>query len=1752
MTKARKFDINKIMHTVCQNLCVCFPGASVYLSLASRDFTNMKYVMYEPSYENPFLFTLYHRQGFEWNAVGRHATSFTIDAPLSLLDKNFKNFNYISYVPFAQMRFPRIVVPIRAGDISLGMLGFENFDIYKSGAYEALANKEELMHWLEEIGLIAGKLFYDGREQISLHSLQSFLLSSVSDYKHLLRNILISSLKVLQGCRLMEIWQIKKTAAMATPQVKNKTKNKSQPVTQTKEYEVSSMLHAWPVSDSLPTKYLKLCNIQITVTPANQLVKTPPTKTLMGFLKGRQAAPVVTRSMSLESVFTMTHNYVVGINYNGFEHIQVLNPIDTTLMGDSFVFTLSDITLYLTSDRNIYISVYETNDRNDILRRNAIMCQLITLNEREINRKLLPDSKVNEPMSYSFQCKCVWPHKSSAAQKQAYMKLLQQVYSFPFQIISAKGLKSVDLVGSSDPFCELYCNGTLIGKTSVQRNNINPVWNETIELVLSSLKGAADVNINIEIFDMTLMGKGESLGEVELTLEQLLNPPDLPIEIPLSERAGQKSKGTSGSLTLLHSIVKQKMEVESQATTGKNEEENALSRLRTVKRISSYYEPTLQLTVDHAENLNLKNAYVNIYAVDVLRGQKMQDELEPVAVTRVVENTQHPSWNQTISVSLNLPKDKRREVTIDDLKLWPKILIEVFDKDASFLGGDKFLGCAEISSQDYSFLEYTSYVLQHSQKYKKQTKHIGGSIFLKYRVEENTSTSDAQQLFFSPRRTLDMTCFVDIQIQAVRGLVAGVFGKLSPYCVVSIDGTKIGETSTKKATATPSWSNEKFSLRLSQLGYGWKHLTVEVYSRSGNKKSQEGTLLGRCQIPVLEVVYPSSGELSAPLKVNDLTKATLVYRMTRYEMVQHLNILPRRLELLDGAIVEGDIDLVSSPLQDHFKDTKFQLVNDKMEMKVVLDPISERERQEKENISLPNTLKKLEDDTRKYYESSFDQCGLISELHLGQVLSSLERDEKTVLHLDQSDVFVLPMIYDDPSNPAGESLALVTRYSTGKIPKRDVEFLYKLRKVILSSFSLFTSKNQRELLRQRSLEAFQNMSDDIKRFPIDQLYMQMLQDLSAVYPCEIQYFSVEVSSANKRLYCLQECDLENGCLKTSSHCNELILACSALCNHGIMVQGYRGEVRVASQQWEKVSQSNFQPLSDVANTLSNINALSLVDDITSLMKSHALLGSCVIPVMVNKEVMVGVLAINGIDRLPQSIYHVLTENKTHVECEWLEEGISEHMLRIGEALGRAIFKSRVNEIVRDLKTYVVRDFTDVRDVIRYTLRRLIVAIPLCEEITLWRILIPPEHMMVPASENAVVKPATTSRNILSNLFKGWRTEAPTATPPPMAPAVPQMPLYTNGAITKHSVLVSGSFDIDVRKMLQLPDERQIAQMKASLQHNAILSSRESSPQEGMTRAQALEKQRKSVATLDASVIHANTGKVQAAEEQYRRIKWRMQYPDFSVANETDDELMLHEEKDESESSDSESESMSSHLKAESVTEEDEASRQNKISDDNMLFIHSEMYRNIKGLRKTSFYISNGYYLTCIPSAAHVVLKQLFSCEEINRKLEKTDTPPVVAEMKSSRSDSATPETGEKLLEKQDSSNKLQPSPREKRPHIAGASNAGAKPKLQKKKSKIPMEGEMRPPLPPGPPPKTPDTPKSEDKTAPPPEKPEKKEEEKSLEYEFAFAVRASGVANTGGYGVIGPEVGDALNEVSSALTALLVKIHGMKQKNSSA
>ena len=1394
MSRKNKFNLCAIFKRMTNVISTCFPGTKSFIALLSKDSKSMRYSMFEKSIENesaPSLFTLWENEGVEWNCVGRHAGNGSTISVVDLIKADPK-FEFVSFSRFQQFRSPRLCSPLVCGDVSLGVVGIESFDIYRAGTCKNLTELKPIQDWLDEVGSLCGSVLYAGRENNVLKLLESYVLLSSSSVSGLLKVLLENSLQILQGCRLMEIWSLR-------------------------DRSLTSLATSWPESISAPKKWLNFRNIKVSyVREGGGALKSEfnNVKKKIGkifFSKKDESATNVTGAGIHDDPDSASFSFlskpcgiVFGIYYCGFEYYQFAEYFMTPKEKlEDFDHCYKDVKIYIGSDRDMWLSVYCIDEDLTILDQWTGKFQIVSFKEKAISLQLTNDGA--EKHCFKCSCELLWPSSTSTSiQRAVQLKALEEVELFLFTIHSAHGLQKTDLVGSSDPFCEIYMQQELVGKTQVIKNNIEPIWEESFTVAPAVLNIDNTVQCRVEVWNMGFLGKGDFLGEVIIPLEQLLDPPTSDIEVELSAKASfnkSENKYVGGTIQLSYSVEKSQIDDDevneemSRESSFDSEDSTDIGNgsppvydipkidRHRARRLCDIYDPILKLTVRRASGLakadilSTANAYVKVFKLSVSEhtcSKYPTNSMDPVAITRVVEKSLSPVWNDELKLGLDI----NRNATLEGphagydggaglLDKWPIFILEVWSKVK--VGDGTFMGMISLNPLQYALKNSICCDLSPSPSLDtKGNKFVQGSVSLDFKIEAQNTESSANFFFFQSKYLLPATlASITIVSATLDGVANGRLRKngVNPYCSLRWGSIKLGETAKKRNSLKPSWANEKFDVDMTKATNtsNWLDIVIEVR----NLQEDESILLGEVYVPMVELLHPNSGEViqraiikpSSAERREQSTKGFLNFRVSKFRIPQKISPKLRSRQCYPLNLKQFDKNK-SDPISKHYsQENPRVLMTNPVNLEIIRDPNEERRRQESENIDLPGVISRIDELNNKYTTAIFDQIGLISEVHFGQTISSFQRQAPTVLHVGDADCFLLPIPINDTKKHShvemdllkkcpkrkkldlsDGKLCLVSRYPKECLPQRDVQFLKKLQEIISKSIFLFECRQQRKNDREAIISKLRAIYADIHRYSPEDIIQVTAADSKIHFECNVDIY---ILKRINRSYLLVRCSSETGTPEEAEtgvwDTDDFVDQSAKLCRHGLMLQFYRGRSSVASMDWKKgFSEASLLSLQCIREDVRCVEPKKLIQQLENTSRQKAPMGACMVPLLVKSEYLVGVMCISGTDKIPHSVYrlnrketddvanHEVDITEEDIETHQLfEEGTSDCMRNIGLRIGNALCSSARVSCLREVKTFPIRHDTDPNDIIRYCFRMLAEALPIISEISLWRVAISP-------------------------------------------------------------------------------------------------------------------------------------------------------------------------------------------------------------------------------------------------------------------------------------------------------------------------------------------------------------------------------------------------------------------------------------------
>ncbi|KAK5107307.1 hypothetical protein LTR62_001400 [Meristemomyces frigidus] len=368
------------------------------------------------------------------------------------------------------------------------------------------------------------------------------------------------------------------------------------------------------------------------------------------------------------------------------------------------------------------------------------------------------------------------------------------------QFHGAQGLKNPDkFSGTPDPYATLSINNReVLGKTKTVEQNANPRWNETVNIILTSLREP----LTMHVYDYNEFRKDKELGVCTFDLGQLEKETtfeNMQLEVLASGRARGVLQADIRYFPVLEGqkLADGTMTPPPESATG-----------------------IVKFTVEQAKELDGSKSLVgalNPYAVLLLNGKEIQ-------VSKKKNRTNNPIW-----------PDATKEMLITDKKTAKLGLVIKDDRD---LGSDPVLGTYQIRLDDMIDL-----MGKGQEWYSLAGARTGrAKMMLQWKPVALTGALGGSGGYVTPVGVLRF------HFQSGRDLKnLDTVGKSDPYVRVLLSGIQKGRTVTWKNNLNPDWDEVCYVPIHSER----EKLTIEVMDEENTQKDRT---MGQMEVAASEYV----------------------------------------------------------------------------------------------------------------------------------------------------------------------------------------------------------------------------------------------------------------------------------------------------------------------------------------------------------------------------------------------------------------------------------------------------------------------------------------------------------------------------------------------------------------------------------------------------------------------------------------------------------------------------------------------------------------------------------------------------------------------------------------------------------------------------------------------------------------------------------------------------------------------------------
>ncbi|XP_056275674.1 multiple C2 and transmembrane domain-containing protein 1 isoform X7 [Pseudoliparis swirei] len=409
---------------------------------------------------------------------------------------------------------------------------------------------------------------------------------------------------------------------------------------------------------------------------------------------------------------------------------------------------------------------------------------------------------------------------------------------YQLDIILKKGnnLAIRDRTGTSDPYVKFKIAGKEVFRSKTIHKNLNPVWDESVSLLVENLKDP----LYVKVFDYDFGLQDDFMGSAYLHLESLEHQRTLDMTLDLKDP--QYPEHNLGSLELVVTLSPKE---------GDMKDAYQSMRLSDVHRKAQLWRGIVSISLIEGRSLQPMdaNGLSDPYVKFKMGHQKYK--------SKTIPKTLKPQWREQFDFHMYEEQGGYVDVT-------------VWDKDAG--KKDDFMGRCTI--------DLSHFPKEHTHKLDLPLEEGEGVLVLLVTLTASAAVSISdlsvnmldeshhimqRYSLWKSFHNLKDVGVVQVKVIRAEGLMAAdVTGKSDPFCVVELSNDRL-QTHTVYKNLNPEW-NKVFTFNVKDIH---SVLEVTVYDEDRDRSAD---FLGKVAIPLLHI---QNGERKAyALKSKELTGPT--------------------------------------------------------------------------------------------------------------------------------------------------------------------------------------------------------------------------------------------------------------------------------------------------------------------------------------------------------------------------------------------------------------------------------------------------------------------------------------------------------------------------------------------------------------------------------------------------------------------------------------------------------------------------------------------------------------------------------------------------------------------------------------------------------------------------------------------------------------------------------------------------------------
>ena len=199
---------------------------------------------------------------------------------------------------------------------------------------------------------------------------------------------------------------------------------------------------------------------------------------------------------------------------------------------------------------------------------------------------------------------------------------------------------------------------------------------------------------------------------------------------------------------------------------------------------------------------------------------------------------------------------------------------------------------------------------------------------------------------------------------------------------------------------------------------------------------------------------------------------------------------------------------------------------------------------------------------------------------------------------------------------------IIARYDTGKLSKRDSQFLAKVKEILVAGIAS-VGKRQFRISQRALLEDSLKTLGSSEKDNLHGALVQGIMDMEYALGCTTKIFLLNPDGITFSEFVRNKSKLE----KRNAEHDEYVKLAAKVCRHGFVLQFYRGKNVVIDIEWTSHSQMGAIDLNTIQEAVDEVEGQGTCQKLIDMAWSVCPDGNCLIPLMATNEVLNGIMLV---------------------------------------------------------------------------------------------------------------------------------------------------------------------------------------------------------------------------------------------------------------------------------------------------------------------------------------------------------------------------------------------------------------------------------------------------------------------------------------------------------------------------------------------